>query len=332
FGVEEVDTGAYAMLDFRKEIFGGVLRGDFGVRYAKTEVEANGLTNTSRPVSNDNEYEDWLPSLNLVFEPTSNLLLRFAVADVMARPILNNLAPSVTSFSAPSTPGAVSGGSITLGNTKLDPFRGRNYDVSAEWYFAPGGLLSVALFRKDLSSYPQTVVAEGRLSEILSPEIIAQLRISQTNPDSVAYIDADNVFNIRQFRDAPGGVIDGLEVAYQQNFTFLPGWWKNFGVQANYTHIESELNYILDPGALATATAPARPAVIAQGPFLGASPDSVNLTLFYEVPRFSIRGSLAHRSGYYTTYPVSSGSCEPGYCDSPLVNDFLGSEATTNFD
>ncbi|WP_343699402.1 TonB-dependent receptor [Caulobacter sp.] len=339
FGVREVDTGGYGMLDFKRDLFGGTVRGDVGLRYAKTEVVATGLTNTSRPVSNSNEYTDWLPSLNVVFEPTSNLLFRFAAAEVMARPILNNLAPSVTSFSAPSAPGAVTGGSITLGNTKLKPFRATNYDFSAEWYFGRGGLLALAVFRKELSSYPQTVVAEARLSQILTPEIIQSLRASQTNVESINYINADNVFNVRQYRDAPGGTIDGVEVSYQQNFTFLPEtfsflpeWTKNFGIQANYTHIKSELNYILDPGALATATAAARPAVIAKGPFLGASPDSLNFTLFYEAPTWSIRGSVAHRAAYYTNYPVSAGSCDPGFCDGPLVNDFLGSKATTNFD
>ncbi|MFT4053452.1 MAG: TonB-dependent receptor [Novosphingobium sp.] len=332
FGVKETDTGGYMMVEFTRDLFGGVLRGDAGMRFAHTKVVAEGLTNTSRPVSNDNAYDDWLPSMNLVFEPTSSLLLRFSAAKVMARPILSNMAPSVTSFSVPTTPGAVTGGSITLGNTKLQPFRATNLDFSAEWYFGQGGLLAVALFRKDLSSFPQTVVAEGRLSEILTPEIIDQLRVSQVNPDAVAYIDADNVFNIRQYRDAPGGYINGIEVSYQQNFTFLPGFLKYFGIQANYTHIKTSLSYILDPGAPASGTNPGRPRIVSKGPFLGASPDSVNFTLFYETPTWSIRGSVAHRSGYYTAYPVSSGSCEPGYCDSPLVNDFVGSKSTTNFD
>jgi outer membrane receptor protein involved in Fe transport len=31
-------------------------------------------------------------------------------------------------------------------------------------------------------------------------------------------------------------------------------------------------------------------------------------------------------------YPIASGTCDPGFCDSPLVNDFLGSKATINVD
>ncbi len=332
FAVAETDTGGYVQVDFEKPLFGGTLRGNAGIRYAYTDVVANGLTNTARPVSNDNAYSDYLPSMNLVYEPTSKLLVRFAISKVMARPLLGNLAPSVTSFSAPSTVGATTGGSITLGNTKLNPFRATNYDFSAEWYFASGSLISLALFRKDISSFPQTLVSSSTLTGLLSPDIIAQLRASQTNPAAVAYIDADSPFDVRQFQDAPGGYIQGAEVSFQQNFTFLPGALQYFGVQANYTYLDSKLQYIVDPGAAATASVAARPRVVAPGPFTGASPHSANFTLFYEKPTWSIRGSVAYRGEYYTTYPLSAGSCEPGLCDSPLINDFVGSKSTTNVD
>jgi iron complex outermembrane receptor protein len=42
--------------------------------------------------------------------------------------------------------------------------------------------------------------------------------------------------------------------------------------------------------------------------------------------------STAYRAKYFTQYPIASGTCDPGVCDSPLVNDFVGSEATTNVD
>ena len=89
---------------------------------------------------------------------------------------------------------------------------------------------------------------------------------------SSAYIDEDNVFRARQFRDAPGGELSGYELSYQQDFTFLPGFLKNFGAQINYTNIDSELNYILDPGDGANI-----PQTTAEGPWLGASPECAQL-------------------------------------------------------
>ncbi|MGR4865099.1 TonB-dependent receptor [Caulobacter sp. LARHSG274] len=340
YGVEEVDTGGYVQFDYNAQVFGRDLRGNLGTRYAVTDLESNGLTNTARPVSADNHYKDVLPSMNAAYEVADNMLVRIGAAKVMARPLLGNLAPSVTAFSTPTTAGATTGGTITLGNPKLQPFRATNYDLSFEWYFAPGALFSAAVFDKEISSFPQTVVSSGLLSTILTPEAIDQLRATQipatgspsaSQQAALIYINTQP-YDIRQFRDAPGGYIRGIELNYQQNLTFLPGWLDKFGVQANYTHLKSQMNYIIDPGSLATATVAARPRIVAKGPFTGASPDAFNFTVFYDTGKWSARVSTAYRAKYYTQYPIASGSCDPGVCDSPLVNDFVGSNATTNVD
>src|SRR5262249_51868119 len=143
------------------------------------------------------------------------------------------------------------------------------------------------------------------------------------------------IFAVRQFQNAPGGTIKGYEITFQTNFDFLPGLLKNFGVTANYTHLESKLQYIVDPGTTATQEAkgtPHRPQLLSPGPFLGASPNQWNATVFYETERFSARVSAAFRDEYVTTYPIAAGTCDPGFCDSPLVNDFLGSKSTMQID
>ncbi|MBM0106870.1 TonB-dependent receptor [Steroidobacter sp. S1-65] len=327
YGVIEDDQSYYAQLNFRFDVFGRELRGNTGIRYAMTDVEANGFTTGSRPIQASNDYTDTLPSLNLSYEIVPDLLLRFGAAKVMARPLLGNLAPSITSLSIP-TNGNNTGASMTLGNPKLDPFRGKNFDFSVEWYFAEGGLLSAAYFTKKIDAYPQTIVTTQTLSSFLDPAIIEQILAQQTNANAINYILADNPFDVRQFKSAPGGDIKGYEITYQQNLTFLPGWMSNFGVQANYTHIDSELLYIIDPGTPDGS----RPRLVQPGPWLGASPDSYNLTVYYETERWSARLSSAFRDGYVTQYPLASGSCDPGVCDSPLINDFVGSEETLNLD
>jgi iron complex outermembrane receptor protein len=334
FYVDEVDTSYYAQVDFRRSVLGRDVRGNIGVRLADTEVVARGRSPSGRPVENTNEYQDVLPSLNLIYEWSDKLLFRFAAAKVMARPQLQALHPGVTGFTVPiGINGAAaqfdgSNASITLGNTKLKPFRADNLDFNAEWYFAEDALLSIAVFHKKIGSFPQVVIQEAALSEILDPGAIANLRLTydglvDLGSDSRrAYIDADLPFNVRQFNDAPGGTLTGFELIYQQNLRFLPGFLSNLGVQANYTHIESELEYILDPSRNLTGTAP----------FLGASPESFNATVFYEVDTWSARVSASYRAGYQTTYPLGAGSCDPGVCDSPLINDFVGSDETLNVD
>ncbi len=327
YSVDEKDTSAYVQFDFNRQLFGRELRGNVGARYALTEVGSTGLTNSSRPIAGSNKYHDVLPSMNVSYELYDNLLLRFGAAKVMARPLLANLAPNVTSISVP-TNGATVGGSLTVGNPKLDPFRATNLDLSLEWYFAPGALVSVAVFNKDISSFPQTLVSSATLGSIMDAEAIAALRAAQTNAQAVAYIDNNNPFDVRQFGNAPGGYIRGIEFNYQQNLTFLPWYFKNLGVQFNATHLESELEYIVNPANARLGT----PATTAKGPFTGASPDAFNFTVFYEVEKFSVRLSSAYRAKYRTQYPIATGTCEPGFCDSPLVNDFLGNSSTFNLD
>jgi len=337
FTVEEDDTSYYAQADFNLPIFGRALRGNVGIRKAETGLTSSGFTNRGRPISASNDYSNTLPSINLAYEIADDMIIRFGAASVMARPLLGNLAPSVTAFTVPNGLGATTGASITVGNPNLKPFMATNLDLSFEWYFQEDALFSVAIFDKDISSFPQTLVGDGTLTSILDAEAIAELRAEfeaivtdttqtaaarQNAQNQVDYINADRSFGIRQFRDAPGGYIRGVEVSYQQNLTFLPWYFTNLGVQANYTHLESELNYILTPQPLVTGV----------GPFTGASPDAFNFTLFYEVPKFSARVSAAYRAEYVTQYPIASGTTDPGFSDSPLVNDFLGSEATLNVD
>ncbi len=344
FGVTEENYAYYAQFGFSYEVWGGRrLFGNLGVRQAHTAVDAQGETTAGRPIYGKNSYDDTLPSANLTWEAWDNLYLRFAAAKVMARPLLGNLSPAVTGISIPND-GSTTGGSLTVGNPKLSPFRGKAYDVAAEWYFMPGGLLSLGYFRKDIDSYPQTIFYEAPLSEFLDADAIAQLKLQYpgaTGGDVFrrAYIDADYPVLARQVRDAPGGYLQGWEFNYQQDLTFLPWYFKNLGVQFNMTKLDTKLTYILDPGAVDAATGAVTKAPIhGKGPWLGASPKGMNFTLYYETEKFNARISVAQRDEYYTKYPVSSGNCDPGLqangsaCDSPLINEFDGAKATTNVD
>jgi len=339
FAVNEYDTSYFAQLNFDMDLAEHRLFGNLGIRQADTRVRALGATPSPagattpgpRPLDERHTYSDDLPSINVAYEIVDNLLLRAGWAKVMSRPLLSNLSPTISQMTTPTTNGTI--GTMTIGNPELSPFRAENFDLSLEWYFADGGLVSLAVFRKDVSNYPQTVASSATLQEILTPEQYSATLQTQT-PQQLLWILGGNsgqpgIYNVRQFQDAPGGRIDGYEISYQQNFTFLPSFWKNFGVQANYTHLKSNLTYILDPGS---TVAPVAPQVLVDGPFLGASPKSANVTLFYETPKWSARASWAYRSEYVKTYPIAAGSCQPGACDSPLINDFLGSKATRNLD
>ena len=352
YSVTENDKSVYLQLDYDVELFGRRLRGNSGVRVAFTDVLSAGNTQNGRPITGDNHYTDFLPALNLNYEVQQNLIVRVAAAAVMARPLLGNLSPVTSGLSVP-TDGSNSGARLTVGNPRLAPFRSTNEDVSIEYYFGRGGLLSLAGFNKDIRSFPQTIVITTPLSGILGPDAIAAIRAGTTNANSLAYIDANFPFDVRQYNDAPGGYLRGVEASYQQDFTFLPGLLKNFGAILNYTYIKSQLNYILDPGQIRSATVAAVAPTTAKAPFLGVSPQSFNATLYYETDKFRARIVGAYRKGYSTTFPIAAGSCSPGivtpvpaspatigatanqpggYCTAPLVNDFIFSRNTFNLD
>ena len=344
FGVTEKNLSYYAQFNFDYEVWNGRrLFGNVGVRQAETDVLAYGETTAGRRITGENHYTDTLPSGNLTWEAYDNLYIRFAAAKVMARPLLGNLSPAITGVSIPSD-GSNIGGTLTVGNTKLSPFRGKAYDVAAEWYFNKGGLISLGYFRKDISSFPQTVFYEAPLSQFLDADALAALKLqypAATGGDVFrrAYIDADNPVLARQVRDAPGGYLQGWEFNFQQDLTFLPWYFKNLGVQFNMTKLDTELTYILDPGTVvAGAGTVTKPPTYGKGPWLGASPKGLNFTLYYETEKFNARVSVAKRDAYKTNYPLTSGNCDPGLqssgaaCDSPLINEFGSSAATTNVD
>jgi iron complex outermembrane receptor protein len=342
--VTEKDLSGFLQLDYDFELFGRPLRGDAGVRVARTRVTGEGNVGGTDgvlglPVTANHEYTDWLPSLNMNYEVSDGFLIRFAASKTIARPQLSSLTPGTTSFA--SGLNATAAPAITVGNPYLSPFRATNFDLSFEKYFGRNGLIALTLFHKDLKSFPQQIATEAPLSTVFEDEIYNQLVDAMTSQTLRDYTLAGGVWAIRQFQDAPGGTIKGFEINVQTDFFFLPAPFDDMGVTANYTHIESKLNYLTST-VLTTrrdGTAPPPANTFATGPFLNTSPDAFNATLYYENDTWSARVSGAWRKRYVNRFPLSSGTCSVGTttnnggpCNSPVVADFGFTENTLNID
>jgi iron complex outermembrane receptor protein len=264
------------------------LRAVAGVRYVRTEVSATGIL-SGTAVTVDNAYNDWLPTLSVVLEPTDTLLIRGNIARQMARPTLASLTPGGTFNPFNQT--------LSFGNPQLDPFRANSFDLGVEWYFAPEALLSVAVFYKDIETFVTRETASVPFSDLGLPESL--LQGSPSGPD--------DIFTVQRNINGEGGDLKGIEIQYQQPFTFLPGVLKNFGFLGNLTLLDSEVNY-------GTLAAPLRDQLT------GLSKTGFNTTLYYEDDKFSARISGAYRSSFLTRVPGQNG------------NDIEGTRATFNVD
>lgn len=299
--VDETDQGLFVQTDFNTMMGGWTVRGNVGVRYARTEVEAKGwrtATAGTPPVATfayltaNNDYEDVLPSFNLAFEPREDLVLRLGAAKVMSRPTLGDLTPGGSV--APTTR------TVSFGNPQLDPFRATNYDASVEWYFQNEGLLAVAVFYKNIDSFIVVRPREAVWNTLGLPDELLQGAARPTD-----------LFQVTERLNGEGGSLQGIELQYQQPFTFLPGLWSNFGFVGNITYVDSEVNY---------------GAGIGDNRLLGQSKNTLNATLYYEDGPFQARVSAAHRSQYLSAFPGGNGNSEEG------VNDTTNIDFSTSYD
>jgi iron complex outermembrane recepter protein len=270
------------------------VRGNAGVRYVETKQSATGYqaTGGGTEVTVEQSYDDWLPSANLVFSLSPDLLLRFAGAKVMARPQLGNLNPGGTI----STTGNLA---ITVGNPLLEPFRATTFDTNIEWYFDRNSLLGVGLFYKDIGTYIQTLRTNVPYNQTGLP-------ISLLPPN----FTGEEVFQVTTPVNTPGGKLSGVELNYQQQFNFLPGLWRNFGTLLNYTYVKSQIEYLVSPTSTTTIT----------DDLLNLSPRTWNATLYYDDGTISARVSAAYRQEFLTRVPGQNN------------NDVEGKNASTNVD
>ena len=319
----EKTFAAYFLAKFGGEmnLFGDAraIDGNFGVRLVKTKSTGKSVITTSAlnapagftcannctvynqavqfgvgtfPYAGSNEYTETLPSFNVRLKYNSKLQFRFAASKGMVRPDLawltpySTLSPSFNYCNANTTtqkfdictsPAPTFTG--TGGNPNLKPILANNYDLTAEWYFAPTGSVTFDLFTKDISNYIGT----------------APVVESYTNNGVTM-----NYTVTRYINGTEKGKVKGFELAYQQFFDFLPGFWSGFGVQGNYTHIDSSggrnpVASVLDSNQVTGAN-------LNSLPLEGMSPESYNLAVMYEKYGISARLAYNWRSKYlYTT-------------------------------
>ncbi len=300
--VTEEDTALYLQGDFDYDLFNMPVRGNIGVRYVKTQQDALGhynvgsknnvlvtlpsgvVLNETTPIdgvqTTSREYHNTLPALNVSIQPAENVFVRFAAAKVMTRPQLQNLSPGYTAISQGSQ-------TLTRGNPDLNPMLANNLDLSFEWYPDKETLLSAGFFQKDIKSYIQQTAEVMPWSATGLPDSLL------TSPNTSA-----TPFTVTTQVNSPGGKLKGFELSAQRPFTFLPAPFDKFGAILNYTHVKSDIDYIIKAPTYNAAKVQTAPALLVTQPLVNLSPDAFNATLYYENGPFKARISGSYRDAY----------------------------------
>ncbi len=162
FGVREKTQAYYAMT----KIGGDKWYGNVGVRAVHTDSTAiQYSTSVANPTITSvfgnygaedvkHSYWDVLPSLNLNYKADDDVIYRASVSKVMTRPGYAQLAGYFYLVDANFTGGAG-------GNPNLKPFRATQYNLSAEWYYAPEALFSATLFDLQIENFIENASFQG---------------------------------------------------------------------------------------------------------------------------------------------------------------------------
>ena len=250
---------------------------------------------TGETVEDDakNDYSYWLPSLNLKFGLTRDLILRFAASKNLARPEMANIRNFLTVGSDTSAGFQLT---ATAGNPFLKPAISKNFDASLEWYFARVGSLTFNAFYKTIHNFFfQNVTQREIESNGVTQTVIVR---------GPANFDGN-------------GKVKGFELAYQQTYDFLPGFLSGFGLNANYTYIKSKglPNSMLNGGAPVN-TPPG--GVSGNLPLEQLSKHNVNIEGFYEKGPVSLRLAYNWRSKFLLT------AADVIFPYDPIFNDKTG--------
>jgi TonB-dependent receptor len=170
---------------------------------------------------NDNiHYGRLLPSINGVYDLTDEIKLRAAVTQNLARPEYAQLAQnSSATFSG-------SQATETISNPNLKPRQATNFDVSAEWYPAPGVIASIALFDKEIHN------------EIITTSTTVQ-NASIPGTSQLVTLTTNTSQNVNKAQ------VQGIEMNLSDTkFDFLPGFLSDFGATGNLSFTDFDAPFI----------------------------------------------------------------------------------------
>ncbi len=219
-------------------------------------------------VPGQNSYVDVLPSVQFQYRFGSDTLLRAAYGMGISRPNFADLPPFV-SFDPNVAAGQPS---VRAGNSNLKPTHAQNFDLLLERYLKNVGMIQGGVFYKYLTD----PIYEGVISPITSGQFAGQLQAAPIN--------------------GPRAHLTGIEMAWQQRLTFLPGLLNGSGIRANYSYTSSSASFPVGFGRTDTAALPRQ------------APNNWNFDYTYDKKGISARMGLTHNDANIFAYQFQDGA------------------------
>ena len=202
YTIKERISAGYAKADFAS----GRWHGDVGLRLVRTEQTSEGYLGNAdgsfTPTSQTHRYNDALPSLNVIYDWSKEIVVRGAIGKTMARQTFDLLSPGLRRDGTVLT-------RAYAGNPLLKPIHANQAEIGAEWYYADASLLAATLFVKKLDSFTYKASKQ---------EVVGGETLNVERP-----YNADN-----------GADIKGFELQWQQPFGH-----SGFGTVVNYTYTDA---------------------------------------------------------------------------------------------
>jgi iron complex outermembrane recepter protein len=287
FNTVEKVTAVYLQNDLEFDVFGRPFRSNVGVRHVKTDlvIDHNRASRTVagvfEPETLTTGYSHTLPSVSLAYDLIKDVVLRASAGKTIKR-------SSVSAISKTYGVRSAGDGHVDAGNPDLVPEEASSRDWGAEWYFAKGGVLALAGYDKSFT---------GRLATTQSVVPFDQVGLpcSLFSPNICNNAPIPNKPDLRVFTptNQDSFKIKGLELAYQQNFSFLPAPFNSLGVYGSYTK-----NKTLGVGRTYVSRAADGTAVVTVSPTTVplVPEDTYSISAYYEQGPLFLRLAYNHKS------------------------------------
>lgn len=314
-------TAGYLLARFGRDSGGGGIgfNGNVGVRVVRLENSSSGyftqtattfirngtsytLASSNKVLSDGASFTRVLPSINLQVLPTPTTHLRFAYNVTMDNASFYALRAQGGLGVDTQTPQGAPPGTTpnflrfttSSGNPTLKPTMSNNFDLSFEWYPKSGTTFHLAAFYKRITDLPIYTSTSQPVTVFYSTPATSTTEQAQT-------LDVSNA--------TKPATIKGIEIGGRTFMDMLPGLLKGFGVEANYTYIDSQ-----NPG---DQFADIYGVISHNIPVQGLSKHNFNVTLLYEKNPFSVRVAYSWRSKYLQTTTGNGTSGSYNYYPTP---------------